>query len=148
MAPRFVRPETTKLDLSDGDWLLVKRRLTHGEHRAAYARMYVWKDGELRADPLHTGIAMVVAYLLDWSLTDEAGKPVVIRDQSADVVDATLRALDHDSFVEIKTAVDAHEEAMLAEREAEKKTRKPALTVAAISPSPSAAAGASTGSVN
>ena len=33
---RFVRPETERLELTDGDWMLVKRRLTAGEQRRAF----------------------------------------------------------------------------------------------------------------
>ena len=44
-----------------------------------------------------------MAYLLDWTITND-GRPVVIRDQPADVVRAVLDALDYDSFMEIAIA--------------------------------------------
>jgi hypothetical protein len=68
------------------------------------------------------GDGIVVAYLLDWNLRDEAGQAVVIRDLSADDLQRVIDNLDIQSFDEIKTAIQAHEAAMVAEREAEKKT--------------------------
>jgi hypothetical protein len=120
---RFVRPETVKIDLTDGDWLLVKRRLTAGEERHAFARiLQPTSYGEpMRLDFEKTGLAKIVAYLLDWSLADDAGV-VVIRDQPAPVVEAALLALDPSSFAEIHTAINAHEAAQLAALDAEKKT--------------------------
>ena len=120
---RFVRPETVKLDLTDGDWLLVKRRLTAGEERHAFARILKSTAyGEPMAlDFEKTGLAKIVAYLLDWSLADDSGV-VVIRDQPAHVVEAALLALDPSSFHEIHHAINAHEAAQLAALDAEKKT--------------------------
>src|SRR5580765_3603105 len=108
---RFVRPETVKLDLSAGDWLLVKRRLTAGEQRHAFARivkrMSVGERTEL--DPEAMGLNKITAYL-----RDAAGELVVIRDQSASVVETTLLALDPDSFREIYDAIAAHEDRQTA----------------------------------
>lgn len=121
---RFVRPETKTIHISDGDWLLVKKRLSAGEQRATLARLYVENpDGRYHSNPLQTGIATITAFLLDWSLTDEDGKPVVIRGLSVDDLVAVLDALDLESFAEIKDAINEHENAMIAERAAEKKTR-------------------------
>jgi hypothetical protein len=125
MSSRFVRPETEKLDLTGGDWLLVKRRLTAGEQRHAFARivkrMSVGERTEL--DPEAMGLNKITAYLLDWSLLDAAGERVVIRDQSASVVETMLLALDPDSFREIYEAIAAHEDRQTAILEDEKKTR-------------------------
>lgn len=149
MASRVVRPETVKLDISQGDWLLVKKRLNAGEQRAMFARMYVaGVDGRLQSNPLGISVAKILAYLLDWSLTDPQGKQIRIAGQSVTVVQEALDSLDPDSFGEIRRAVDAHEEAMAVEREQEKNDRAGESTSAAISPLPSAAAGALTGSVN
>jgi hypothetical protein len=121
MASRIVRPETTSLSISAGDWLLVKKRLNAGEQRAMFARMYLaGVDGLLRANPLQRGLAQITAYLLDWSLTAPDGSQIVIRDQPIEVVAAALDALDPESFGEIRLAVEAHEEAMAKAREQEK----------------------------
>ena len=122
---RFVRPESEKLDISEGDWLLVKRRLTAGEQRRAFARIVkrleIGRPTEL--DPEATGLAKIVAYLLDWSLRDDTGTVVAIRDQPASVVEGALLALDPDSFREIHDAITTHEEAELAALAEEKKRR-------------------------
>jgi hypothetical protein len=130
---RFVRPETEKLDLSGGDWLLVKRRLTAGEQRHAFARIVKrMVEGErTEYDPEAMGLNKIVAYLLDWSLRDAAGELVVIRDQSASVLETLLLALDPDSFREIYDAIAAHEDRQAAILADEKKTRdgEPRLSV-------------------
>lgn len=119
---RFVRPETAILKISNGDTLTVKRRLSSGEQRAAYARMYAaGADGRLKVNPAQYALGLITAYLLDWSLMDDDGRLVVIRDQSIEGVTAALDALDAESFAEIKDAIDVHETAMTAEREQEKK---------------------------
>jgi hypothetical protein len=121
---RFVRPETVKLELTRGDWLLVKRRLTAGEERHAFARILKpTAYGEPMAlDFERTGLAKMVAYLLDWSLADDGGVVVPIRDQPAAVVEAALLSLDPSSFAEIHHAITTHEAAQLDALEAEKKT--------------------------
>ena len=120
---RFVRPETAKLDLTNGDWLLVKKRLNAGEQRRAFARivkkMAVGQDVEI--DPEATGLAKMAAYLLDWSLCDDQGAGVPIRDQPASLVEAALLALDPDSFREIHDAIQAHEDREAAALAEEKK---------------------------
>jgi hypothetical protein len=121
---RFVRPETAKLDISNGDWLLVKRRLTAGEERHAFARILRQTPfGEKMAlDFEQTGLAKMVAFLLDWSLVDDTGAVVPIRDQPPSTVEAALLNLDPRSFAEIHDAITRHETAQLAALDAEKKT--------------------------
>ena len=118
---RFVRPDVVTIKISQGDTLTVKRRLTSGERRASFARMYLaGADGRLKVNPLATGMALITAYLVDWSLVDDDGKLVVIRDQPVEAVTAALDALDQESFTEIKEAIEAHERDMNVEREAER----------------------------
>jgi hypothetical protein len=120
---RFVRPDTEKLDISGGDWLLVKRQLTAGEERHAFARIVKRMPigGPTEIDPEATGLNKIVAYLLDWSLRDDADHVVVIREQPANVVEAALLSLDPASFREIHDAITAHEARQAAALEAEKK---------------------------
>jgi hypothetical protein len=119
---RFVTPETHRLTISDGEWLLVKKRLTAGEARRAFGRqvkrMAVNETTEI--DPNQVGLSMMVEYLIDWSLLDPAGKPVVIRNTTPAERGAILEGLDPDTFAEIWSALTAHEAAMEAEREQEK----------------------------
>lgn len=127
MGSRFRKPDTHRIDLTDGDWLLVKKHLTAGDERGAFAK--VIKGGSFatgdrpQVDPTHLGIAQVASYLLDWSLTDADDKPIRIRDQGYDFVAAALNAMDPESLREIIDAIQAHDAAMTAEREHEKKTR-------------------------
>jgi hypothetical protein len=134
---RFVRPETAKLEISDGDWLLVKKRLTAGEQRKAFARIVkrleVGKPTEL--DPEATGLAKIVAYLLDWSLVDDTGAIVPVRDQPAAVVESALLALDPESFREIHDLITAHEEREAEALAQEKKRRTGAIASSATSTS-------------
>lgn len=149
MASRFVRPELVTIPISAGDTLTVKRRLNHGERTAAYQRMYVaGADGQLRTNGLTAPMAMVLAYLVDWSFTDDGGDRVALRGKSIAEIEDTLNALDPEDFAELKAAIETHELAMLTERETEKKTRTAATPEPPISASPSGAAGALTGSVN
>jgi len=120
---RFVRPDTRTLTLGNGDQLTVRARLTAGEQRASYARLYrPGVDGRLQMDPLQLGVGVILAYLLDWNLKDDAGQAVPIRDLAPDDLQRVVDALDPDSFAEIRMAIETHEAAMLAEREAQKKT--------------------------
>lgn len=142
---RFTRPDTATLKISDGDTLTVKRQLSSGEQRALYARMYVaGADGRVRSNPFTSGVCVVAAYLIDWSIMDNDGRRVEIRDKSIDELTAVLDALDPESFKEIKQAIEAHENAMTAERDAAKKLRDGESNEPATSPSPVAVAGLST----
>lgn len=147
MASRFVRPSTTTLTISDGDTLTVKTRLTHGERSDSYARQYETDDdGKLKVIPGQIKLSMVTAYLVDWSLTDDAGERIVIMGEPIEVVERIVRNLFSEDFDEIYAAIAKHEQQMIAERAREKKRRTSAAGV--TSPSPSVVVGASTGSVS
>lgn len=140
---RFVRPETRTLTISDGDTLTVKKVLNAGEVRASYRRM-LQAGGGGRAAKEAIAVHEVIAYLLDWSLTDDAGQRVEIRGLSADDLLHVLDSLDADAFDEIHAAIQRHEVEMAAERAEAKKRRGGESASAATSPSRSAAAGPST----
>jgi hypothetical protein len=143
MRCRFVRPELVTLTLPEGDTLIVKRRLTAGEQRDSYARMYAAG----RVNPLQTGIAMVCAYLVDWSLVGLDGTVVPIRGLSVSDLESVLNSLDPVDFVEIKDAIEQHEKRITAERDEQKKTSPTGINGAEMtSLSPYGPAGESTGS--
>lgn len=144
---RFVRPEQTTLHISNGDWLIVRKRLNTGEQRAMFARMARSTD-DYKVNPMHVGLATVSAYLLDWSLTDDDGKRVVIAEQPIDVVEAVLNNLDTDSFKEIEKAIDKHVEALSAERAKEKESPFTESVSSATSPSLDSSAAPMPRSVN
>lgn len=137
MGSRVVVPTTVKLDISQGDWLLVKQQLNAGESRAQFARiLQAASPGEKpRLDTTQVGISRVLAYLLDWSLVDPTGKRIEIAGKSEAAVLAALNSLDTDSFSEILRAVTAHEEAMDEAREKEKNDPDGETKSLAISPS-------------
>jgi hypothetical protein len=132
---RTVRPETVRIDISDGDWIEVKQALTYGE--AAKARAVVVKevrtDGRMTPDFELVEIAQVLAYLVNWSLVDDRGKRIVI-DTDAKLL-AGIHAQDSDTIREIIDAVSAHVERREAERAAEKNAKDGATASSTISPS-------------
>lgn len=145
---RFVKPVPVTLTLSNGDTLTVRKRLNQGERQAAFKRMYdTGVNGNPRVETLQVPMAMVTAYLLDWSITDD-GKPVVIADKSIDELESILNALDPDDFSEIKNAIDVHVTAMEQAREKEKNSPGGGTESSAISPSRKRSAGAMAGSKN
>jgi hypothetical protein len=140
---RFVRPETCILTLANGEQLTVKKRLSSGEQRAAFARMYLAAtDGTLHVNPLEMGLAVVTAYLVDWSFTDD-GTPVRIRGLSVDELTSVLDSLSPEDFADVRTAIEAHAAAMTQEREEKKRMTAGTRADAATLPSPSGPAGPS-----
>lgn len=127
---RFVRPETRTLTLEDGESLVVRARLSNGEQRALFSRLYTRGPvtpeapmGVLTTNPDQVGLASVTAYLLDWTLKDDDGKPVHIHDLAIDQLEQILNDLTPEAFDEIYAAIARHDGAMREAREAEKKTR-------------------------
>ena len=127
MGTRYRKQEEMRLQLAEGDWLLVRKHLTAGEERDAHARVIkagTFKPGEQpELDLEHLGIAQAVCYLIDWSITDADEKPIRIRDQPYAFVAAALRNQTPESLREILEAIQAHDAAMTAERDHEKKDR-------------------------
>jgi len=143
---RFTRPDSTVLRLANGDTLTVKRRLTAGEQRAMFARMYHTVNGSMRVNTLQVATATCLAYLLDWNLTDDDGQLVEIRGLPPEDLAAVLDSLTPEDFKEISNAIDAHSTAMEDARDQEKKTEPGAAASSSISPSPVDSAGATNGS--
>jgi hypothetical protein len=125
MGSRYRKQEEMRLTLDGGDWLLVRKHLTAGEQREGFSRILTYRLGERLPEvhSKHLGLAMVVAYLIDWSITDADDKPIAIRDQPYEFVAAALEAQLPESFNEILAAVQAHDAAMVAAREQEKKVQ-------------------------
>ena len=70
----IVVPREVTLPLTNGRSVTVWAELNHGQYIAMLSRMFTEsKDGELRRDVLKTTDATVIAYLIDWTLTDAAG---------------------------------------------------------------------------
>lgn len=125
MPSRMRRPEDVRIPLNDDDWIIIKKYLTIGETRAAFARMIKRQvTGERpEINPIMSGISQVAEYLLDWSILDADGAPVVIRNSSVEAKLAALNDLSPEKYQEIDSAIDRHIEAMTAAVEAEKNAR-------------------------
>lgn len=120
---RLVAPGTKRLTLANGDFLIVKHRLNAGETLDLFDRaapeMDATQPGTLtlaKASPTTVGLAIVTAYLLDWSFTDLEGAIIPIRGASAEEKTAALRLLDFDSLVEVMNAITAHDAAIRQEK--------------------------------
>ena len=120
---RLVAPGTARLALSDGDWLIVKQKLNAGETMDLFERAAPGVDVTAplavvlsKLPPAKVGVAIVTAYLLDWSVTDLEGAVIPIRGASPEEKAAALRLLDFDSFIEIVNAVSQHDAAMRQEK--------------------------------
>jgi hypothetical protein len=147
---RGVNPnDITKLELSDGDWIEVRTRLTSGEERMIQrmtAKGYQRADGDggdaqIRVDLDVTKFASVRAaqYLTNWSLRNFKGEPIPLpANFSLEKRAAIIESLDEDTVREIDEAISTHVTAQEEAREQEKKARAGSsgeTASAAISPS-------------
>jgi hypothetical protein len=113
-----------RLELTGGDWLLVRKHLTAGEEREAHARVIKagsFKQGEKpELDLEHLGIAQAVSYLSP--IADRCRRQADSDSRiSYPFVAAALKNQTPESLREILDAIQAHDGAMTAEREHEKK---------------------------
>lgn len=147
MASRFVKPDVTRLTISGGDYIDVKKRLNTGEQRKMFARMaaHMVPGEPMKLDTEQVGMTKVLEYLIGWSFADD-GKPVAYRpDMPLEARRDLLHELDPKSFAEILNAIETHEDAQDALRESEKNSPDGASGSPALSPSPSITAGATNG---
>jgi len=128
MSIRVRRPATDRLELSEGDFLIVKQDLTAGEYRAFLraatkpVALAAGAPSAMELDPIAAGEALVLAYLLDWSFQDADGRPLVIADQPPAVVRAALDHLDSATYMEVQRAIQTHQTARETVLADEKKT--------------------------
>lgn len=148
MSSRVRAPEVTVLPISRGDTITVKKHQTAGEFRD-YARAQYVLDAngvQSEANPIDIGLAKILGYLLDWTLTDHADKPIVIWQQPTDVVASALNAIEPECYQEILEAIKNHDVAMRKLRTEKKTDQAGEATSSPISASPSDAAGVTNGS--
>ncbi len=112
---RFVSPgePLVRLELSDGDWIDVKPRLSHGDELRLQNAMIgnmkgIESGGKVNLDGAELGltganyeVTRILVWVQDWSLCNDRGKQQPITKD-------TINALDADSAQEIKDALDAH----------------------------------------
>jgi len=109
----FVLPETVRLELSGGEWIEVKKRLTYGEQQrlAGGALRPKLTDGEIDISlDLEThSILRLTTWIVDWSARNPKGK-------EAGVSKEAIASLDPDIVEEIEKALTAHIEALAEEK--------------------------------
>ena len=139
---RGVKPESVRVPLTDGDWIDVKQQLNAGEQRHTITRMVkTMNAGEKTSlEPKEVGRSKILEYLLAWSLLGLDDQPIPYAiDQPEAVRAATLDALDFETYQEIATAVDRHDEANEQAREARKNVTATAGATPSVGTSPSVA---------
>lgn len=112
---RGVKPETVRLELSDGDWVDTKKELTIGEESdvAFKAMKAIGPDQRAEIDGALMRFLMAATYIQGWSLLDYEGKPIPWPAHKAlDDKVGVLRALDRQTMEELEAALLAHREAM------------------------------------
>ena len=131
-ADRFASGATARLDLSDGDWVLVRAELTYGQQRRLAGAGLTGIDatataGErLKVDLAAYDLERLCTWVMDWSLRDADGDRVTVSREA-------IEALHPDTAQEINAALDAHIEAL----EAKKAPQPPAQPAATAAPGPS-----------
>lgn len=139
---RFVKPEVVRLQLSEGDYVDVKKRLTHGEREDFFATIAPFDHSGLSKVDRHLlRTTRVLTYLVGWSLMTDGpigpdGQPTQVPvPMSPDMPEQaradTIRNLDTETFDEIHKALEQHIDAMDAEAEAAKNGQSAATASAA-----------------
>lgn len=111
---RFITPDTTRLDLSDGDWVEVKTRLNWGETQrisSSLLRSIKGSEDEMGIDWAKYGSLRLQTWLVDWSFKDGTDKPVKL-------TPAAIANLDPETAAEIDAVLSAHVEKLDAEKKA------------------------------
>ena len=127
---RFVVPGRVRLDLSDGDWVEVKRRLTYAEQQEllwhAVEAMRNVENAEGQREYVFTKTGTNLKRLKVWLLGPGGRGVWSLRDDDDYPVDCDSDAIDHldpDTAAEIVEALDHYE----AELDAEKNRPAPGM---------------------
>lgn len=121
-----VTPDAMKIDLvyttPDGEahpfWISLRKQLTIGEDRKqTTAGWKSIKDGEMGVDWTVRSFARTKAYLVAWSLSDDAGKPIACDMEGIETRNA-------DVYLLIEDAITAHVEAMAEEKKVTPTSRR------------------------
>jgi len=140
--PRFARGDAVRLELSDGDWVLVRRELSYGQQRRLAASGLTGVDAaategqRLKVDLAAYDIERLVTWVMDWSFRDDDGDRVPVSREA-------IEALHPDTAAEITAALEAH----MGAEEAKKAPSSPEPTAPGTSSSAatSSSAGPSAG---
>lgn len=136
---RFVSPNTTRLVLSDDDWIDVKKHLNYSEELRLQtagitgidARALAGQNGsrvdevprenEARINWEAHAIEQIALYVVDWSFIDETGKQRKLTREA-------IKALDLETANEVSVALNAHIAAMEEEKKANASSSGPGTT--------------------
>lgn len=137
------------MPLSDGDFINIKKALTHGEREDMLSAIspHITVGERRQIDTRHVRTTKVLTYLVSWSLTDHDQPVPYSPDLPEQARIDTIRSLDTYTFDEIHAAIEKHEIAADAARTGKKTVTAPPASNP-ISESPSGATGATSGSVN
>ena len=75
----FVSKETDRIDLGDGYWVDIKRRMSYGDQQKLVAHFIKFGDPKNPDIDLSSGnIVLLELNIVDWNLVDESGKKVPV----------------------------------------------------------------------
>lgn len=116
--PRTASVEVDRVDISDGDWIELKRELSARDERwiADQSRPTFWQEngeGRVTANLYQQRVATVVAYLTDWSCCGADGKRLPVGEEG-------VLALSGSDLEEIHKAVTDHADRVEKEKNAKK----------------------------
>lgn len=123
---RFVVPTVVRKDLSDGDWIEIKKELAWGEQKdledSAVGTVAGIIPGSEDTSGVGVGLALgeyeitrLLTWIVEWSLVDTAGKSVPVTRDS-------IRALYTEDANEISGVITAYTEELKASKNAETPT--------------------------
>jgi hypothetical protein len=140
MIPAVVMPQTVILPLAYGWTVTVWEELTHGQYNDMRSRIYSESDsGTLQRNVEQFFDGLVVAYLVDWTLTDAHGHRIEIRGLKPDAIQDAFRNLRQFAALEVSRAIEAHHERVSAAIADLKKTASidaPSVTTSPYAGSP------------
>lgn len=121
----YVKPESERIDLGDGEWIEVKKELTVGETKEILSRStkYVTVDGSVVGvtDASVLDVELVLAYLVGWSARDEKGV-------SLPLSRATLLAQSRSNYQTISRAINKHNSERVKEKNVQSSGSEPDTT--------------------
>ena len=115
---RFASGAAVRLELSDGDWVLVHAELTYGQQRRLASAGLTGVPGALAAEGAGQQLTVdwaayhlerLAVWVMDWSFVDADGQPVRVGREA-------IESLHPDTAAEIDAALDAHIEALAAKK--------------------------------
>lgn len=136
-----VIPREVTLPLASGRTVTVWAELNHGQYIAMLSRMFTEAtNGEMRRDLIATTDATVIAYLIDWTLTDPQGQRIQVRGLAPAAVQDVLNNLRQSVAQDVKRTIEAHHGSVEAAATELKKTES--IDASSPTPLPSAATAA------